>query len=121
MSPIPACTVIRSFETGYGAGELPPILPTKICVARKTRGESGPLCRHYKKPPSIPDLSISVARFLEALSGEERKTAERERLHLRRALLYQDPTIHHQAGASDVTSVFGRKEDSGASQILRGT
>jgi hypothetical protein len=62
-----------------------------------------------------------IPRFSRALSGEERKTAERERLHLRRALLYQDTTIHHQAGAGDVTSVFGCKEDSGAGQILRGT
>src|SRR5580693_4248155 len=49
MSPMPACTVIRSFEIRCGAGELLPILPTKICVVQKTRGESGPLCRHHKK------------------------------------------------------------------------
>jgi len=37
ISPMPACTVMRSFEIRCDAAERLPILPTKNCVARKTR------------------------------------------------------------------------------------
>ena len=70
MSLTPACTVIRSFETRCGAGELLRILPTKICVVRKTRGETGPLCRHYKqdrRPAKISLFAPSSAQSSEIL------------------------------------------------------
>ena len=45
MSPMPARTVIRSFEIRPGAGGRLPILPTKNGGARKTSGRSAQFTR----------------------------------------------------------------------------